>query len=222
MIQELRSSEKPFAFEQIARELGEAHRRFQEAMGIIAQLPPGDAPGVKFAFRIRRSQDTKETFEARLGERVRSEFQIGEDAGTDREEPVVCRADVCAEIVGDDRNTYRLSVSRLVIGPDLVAWEMSEIGRAIAEKEMEHLDLPPDAYVTLTAVDEEESLVHIVRLRSAVATPDQFSTGFDVWAQNPGRRAFDMGEMATVWAVIVEPYSGTIVEKFVDGEDNDL
>ncbi len=220
MVRELNSSERPFAFEQLARQQSEWRQSLNEMMERLSSLPDGDAKGIVFSLFLKKNAETEDLLEDLVGTSERRPFVSGTADTPDASGNTHWRADVRVERAGSEQQHYRLALSRIVIGKDLQEWEMLEIGEEVARDSIPDDGMLPDApYFVVSRVDDD-GLVHLTRLRSAVATDEQFRAGLKVWTEKGGR--IDMGEMLVVWDVVVEPYSRTIVEKFVDGEDNDL
>lgn len=217
MSRKVNTGQNPFAFERIARMRhdSESNRRFQEVLEFISQQPAGPVEGLRFSFRADATPETHELLEDNLGHPTRMSLRTGFESASDDPELTEWRADILAEWIEDHAEGphYRLHISRVVVGDEMLDWEMQEIGKEVALHEMR--SHTPTFYFLLVAV--KGKTVEVLCLRSLVATPDQLSMGVKVWAEKGGK--IDMGHLHLAWRATVDPYSRTIVSSYIDGVD---
>ena len=219
MAREINSGSNPFAFERIAQEMAysESRHRLIALAEHPSELPEGPAAGLEFGFAVKVNPNTTELVGDHVGESIRMHCKIGVTEDGAASKLTNWRGDARTELVRAGEPRYHVTFSRIVIGEEMLEWEMIQIAQEVGREFSRDDDLPEDApYFAFTAL--EGKIVHVIRLHPLHATDEQFRMGMKVWSEKGGK--IDMGYMRGVWLITVDPYSRQILSMHRDGDDD--
>ena len=219
MSKKVNTGRNPFAFERIAHELweSESNRQFAEMIDFLDRQPDGPVPGLSFSFRASANSANASMLDNSLGHPVRRPFKTALKDEHGEGDLTTWRADVLAERVDDDDEPhYRLHISNVVVGDEMLDWEVRDIGIQVAKEVMRDRGWNEDEPHFLFG-DTDGNLASVVCLRSLAATADQFRMGLRVSMEKGGK--LDMGQMHLAWSVTVDTYNFTVLSSYLDGVD---
>ena len=219
MAREINSGSNPFAFERITREI--VHAQSQHRLNALAEhlsgLPDGPATELEFSFTVKVNHKTTELLGDHVGRSTRMHCKIGVTDDCPGSKETIWRGDARTELISAGEPRYHVTFSRIVIGEEMLEWEMIQVAQEVGREFSRDDDLPEDApYFAFTAL--EGKTVHVIRLHPLHATDEQFRMGMKVWSEKGGK--INMGYMRGVWLITVDPYSRQILSMHRDGDDD--